>query len=227
MLQASQNPQARNQHQHQSGMSTSSNRSAGRWYPTPPSASLVVITLIALYVNQSSRLPPGGSTTVFASAQNGAGKFATRAKLTSTSSKKKRPFWGNRRLEEVANEESDRDGEFDDSLWRRLWRAFDGGNSSSSWEWDLFLAESRMIIVSIIASVMCAFLPFIWYSMPGKRISARHDGEEGGGEFDVPSLIPPSSWYCLIVPFCLECLLATLLTQTHVSHKSRRRRSRV
>ena len=156
---------------------------------------------------------------MFASAQNGAGKFATRAKLTSTSSKKKRPFWGNRRLEEVANEESDRDGEFDDSLWRRLWRAFDGGNSSSSWEWDLFLAESRMIIVSIIASVMCAFLPFIWYSMPGKRISARHDGEEGGGEFDVPSLIPPSSWYCLIVPFCLECLLASLLTQTHVSHK--------
>ena len=85
---------------------------------------------------------------------------------------------------------------------------------------DLFVAESRMILISVIVSVLCAFLPFTWYSMPGKGISARHNGEEGGGEFDVlVPLIPPSSSYCLIVPFCLGCLLATLLTQTHVSHK--------
>ena len=198
-------------------MSTSSNHSAGRWYLTPPSASLVVITLIALYANQSSRLPCG--TAVFASAQNVAGKIATRAKLTTTSTKK-RSFWPNRHREEVANEDAARDGEFDGRLWRRLRRAFDGGNSSSSWEWDLFVAESRMILVSVIVSVLCAFLPFTWYSMPGMGISARHNGEEGGGEFDVlVPLIPPSSSYCLIVPFCLGCLLATLLTQTHVSHK--------
>ena len=196
-------------------MSTSSNRSAGRWYPTPPSASLVVITLIALHVNQSSRLPPGGSTTVFASAQNGAGKFATRAKLTTTSSKKKKPFWGNRRLEEVANEDADRDGEFDGSLWRRLRRAIDGGNGSSSWEWDLFLAESRMILVSIIVSVMCAFLPFIWYSMPGKGKSARHDGkEEGGGEFDVRCTRSHTPY--LFVLF--DCYFLSWMFTCHLTH---------
>ena len=61
---------------------------------------------------------------------------------------------------------------------------FDGDGSSSSWEWDLFLAESRMIFVSVIVSVLCAILPFLWYSMPGKGIFVGHDGGEEGGEFD-------------------------------------------
>jgi hypothetical protein len=173
-------------------MSTSSNRLGGRWHPA---SSLVIIASIALllYADQSSRLDPGG-TSVFVSAQNVAGKFATRAKLTTKTStkKKKRWFGGNRRVEEVAaNEDAARDGEFDgSSLWRRLRSVFDGDDSTSSLEWDLFLAESRMILVSVIVSVLCALVPFAWYSMPGKGIPSTHDGEEGGGEFDVPPLHP-------------------------------------
>jgi hypothetical protein len=181
-------------------MSTSSNRSAGRWRPILPLA-LVAIALITLYANQSSRLDHGGAS-VFASAQNVAGKVATRAKLT----KKKRSFWGNHRGEEVVNDDAARDGEFDGSLWRRMRRVFDRDDSSSSWEWDLFLAESRMIFVSVIVSVLCAFVPFIWYSIPGKGISAGHDGEEGGGEFDVADLAPVLlSSYTRILFILFDC----------------------
>jgi hypothetical protein len=204
-------------------MASTSNHFAGRRRPTPL-FTLVTIAFITLYANQSSQLHQKG-TSVFASAQDVAGKFATRAKLITTTKKKEknRFFWGNRRGEEESNEDVGRDGEFDGSLWRRLRRIVDGDVGSSSWEWDMFLAESRIIFLSIIVSILCAFLPFLWYLIPEKRTSAGRDGAEGGGEFDVPTCSCPLSLFVLYLdPLCLVCMFFFFAFIVYFSLHSRR-----
>eukprot|EP00584_Thalassiosira_punctigera_P008055 CAMPEP_0172542170 /NCGR_PEP_ID=MMETSP1067-20121228/12831_1 /TAXON_ID=265564 ORGANISM="Thalassiosira punctigera, Strain Tpunct2005C2" /NCGR_SAMPLE_ID=MMETSP1067 /ASSEMBLY_ACC=CAM_ASM_000444 /LENGTH=731 /DNA_ID=CAMNT_0013328349 /DNA_START=37 /DNA_END=2232 /DNA_ORIENTATION=+ len=80
------------------------------WRPKP-ALVLVAIALIALCVDQShpSQRHPLRTGTVFASAQNIVGKFATRTKLDKKDKKKKkkkRPFWRNR-SEEMKEDAAD------------------------------------------------------------------------------------------------------------------------
>ena len=145
-------------------MTTRASRSYARSSWHKPTLALMAIALIAPFADlsrHSQRLPLTG-TVVFASAQKFAGKFASRTKLEGSSQKKKRKFWGNRSSKEVKED----DGESYTS------------NTSSSWKWELFLVESRMIFISCITSVLCAALSWIWYSRP--RSEVKNDGEEGG-----------------------------------------------
>lgn len=90
-----------------------------------------------------------------ASAQNVAGKFAARTKLTDTSSsstKKKRSFWGSRK-NDIVEDEEEKDGE---CRWTKE-------NIRNCWWWHLFLAESEIIIKTIGISVLCAVISWLWY----------------------------------------------------------------
>lgn len=145
----------------------------GRWRLLNSSLTLATIALIALCADPSTRTSPssGSGAILFASAQNIAGKFASRTKLDVDDSnnkkkkKKRRLFGGRGNLKEIADETTLVDGEF----------------NSTSWKWKLFLAESRMIIISFITSVLCAVLAWMWYSRPRyeKVITKVDSGEEG------------------------------------------------
>ncbi len=129
-----------------------------------PSKSTLILLIAIAFVSHVSR-DVSSSSAIFVSAQNVAGKVATRAKLEEQGSKKKRRFWGGTRNEEV-DAVATSDGEyssFGGVIWKRRKRVV-GVNrgDETSWKWDLFLAESRMIFMSVIMSGLCAILSFIW-----------------------------------------------------------------
>ena len=110
------------------------------------------------------------------------GKFATRAKLVdgSTKKKKRKIFGGGK--EAAASS----DGEFSRKFWTR-WTSSAANNSSwsASPSWELVLVESKMIFLSLITSVMCIVVSWIWYSFSvggGGRKSIADEEEEDGGE---------------------------------------------
>ena len=72
------------------------------------------------------------------------GKFASRAKSTTTTKKKKRSFFGANR-EAVTEDNTTDDGEL-------------------SWSMELFLAETKMIGISIVTSILGAIMTWLWYS---------------------------------------------------------------
>ena len=151
----------------------SSMQGIGRW---PFKPALILLIAIALGSSHNGNRVSSRSS-IFVSAQNVAGKVATRAKLEERGSKKKRRFWGGRNEEEVA---ATSDGEYSSfgGVWTRRKRVVDAnGGDETSWQWDMFLAESRMIFVSVIMSGLCAILSFVWYSRPQFGMK---DGEEGG-----------------------------------------------
>ena len=140
-----------------------------RWLSKPTQA---LVATIALFV-----------ITPYALAQNVAGKLATRTKLVDESkTKKKRSFWGGKTAQqEVANVD---DGEY--TFWsrRRRQREKKGTNEGDelSWRWELFYAETKMIMVSVVTSVLCAVLSWMWYARPtlcGDNVKKK-SGEEGG-----------------------------------------------
>ena len=75
-----------------------------------------------------------------------------------------------------------------------------------SWKWELFVAESRFILVSVIASIACAIISLVWYIsagvilQPGIQINKKTEG----GEYS-PYLAPsvPRGRLCFfhIIPF--------------------------
>ena len=134
-----------------------------RWLSKP---TLALVATIALFI------------TPYALAQNVAGKFATRTKLVDESKKKKRSFWGGKTAQqEVVNVD---DGEY--TFWSRK-RKKEGTNEGDelSWKWELFYAETKMILVSVITSVLCAVLSWMWYARPKIcRDDVKKIEEEGG-----------------------------------------------
>ena len=104
----------------------------------------------------------------FVSAQSA--KFASRSKLVDDESKKKKKsFFGKRTTRQEVKEEK-RDGEW--YSWSKTKNGEGGGyyNDSEddlSWKWELFIAESRIIIVSVIASIVCAIISLVWYTSAG------------------------------------------------------------
>ena len=116
-----------------------------------------------------------------ASAQNIAGKFAARTKLTDTSSsnKKRRSFWGSRNTNVVEDDE-EKDGE---CSWTKE-------GIRNCWWWHLFLAESEMIIKSIGISVVCALISWLWYLRSEYYVAEEQDVKEEnkGGKFLNPLL---------------------------------------
>ena len=104
-----------------------------------------------------------------ASAQNVAGKFAARTKLTeaSSSNKKKRSFWGSRRNNAVEDEE-EKDGE---CRWTKE-------SIRNCWWWHLFLAESEIIIKSVGISVLCAVMSWLWYLRNEYYVDEEQDVKE-------------------------------------------------
>ena len=142
-----------------------------RWLSKP---TLALVATIALFI-----------ITPYALAQNVAGKLATRTKLVDESkTKKKRSFWGGKTAQqEVANVD---DGEY--TFWsrkRRQREQKEGTNEGDelSWRWELFYAETKMIMVSVITSVLCAVLSWMWYARPtlcGDNVKKK--SEEEGGE---------------------------------------------
>ena len=143
-----------------------------RWLSKP---TLALVATIALFV-----------ITPYALAQNVAGKLATRTKLVDESKKKKRSlFWGGKTAQqEVANVD---DGEY--TFWSRKRKKKEGSTNTNmnkgdelSWRWELFYAETKMIMVSVITSVLCAVLSWMWYARPtlcGDNVKKK-SGEEGG-----------------------------------------------
>ena len=139
-----------------------------RWRSKP---TLALVATIALFI------------TPYALAQNVAGKLATRTKLVDESkTKKKRSFWGGKTAQqEVVNVD---DGEY--TFWsrkRRQREQKEGTNEGDelSWRWELLYAETKMIMVSVVTSVLCAVLSWMWYARPKMcRDDVKKSGEEGG-----------------------------------------------
>ena len=154
---------------------------AGRRRPHSVLLSVAIAFVAHQCVLQLSSQHPSTSIGVtFASAQNIAGKLASRPNLVEEGSKKKRRFLGGRKAGAGDNDAAE-DGE-----WRIPFLGISVGgrrasgeppeaDSDSSWRWELFLAESRMILVSLVTSALCAGLSllWLWYSKPGYT-------EEGG-----------------------------------------------
>ena len=111
-----------------------------------------------------------------ASAQNVAGKFAARTKLTDTSSSsnKKKRFWGSRK-KIVIEEEEDTDGE---CRWTKE-------GILNCWWWHLFLAESEIIIKSVGISILCAVMSWLWYLRTEYYVDEAQDVKEEnkGGKY--------------------------------------------
>ena len=153
-----------------------------RRYTKPTLLTLIAIAISISYVHH------------FVSAQTA--KFASRSKLLDDESKKKkRSFFGKRTNRQVVREEK-RDGEW--YSWSKMKDEGGGGYDSKeddvSWKWELFIAESRIILVSVIASIACAIISLVWYIssgiilQPGLQI----DNKEEGGEcspYLAPSLL--------------------------------------
>lgn len=152
-----------------------------------------------------------------ASAQNVAGKIATRPKVVTdaSSSKKKKGFW--RRGGKVVNPTEQVDGKWcNDTLWDTFcgiyangeyWWSYalsfapyspsydimerrksksgknKGSNGDLSWQWELFLAESQMILMALGISILFALLSWIVHVQRDKKAQPKNiqeNGEEGG-----------------------------------------------
>jgi hypothetical protein len=87
------------------------------------------------------------------SAQNAAGKLAARTKLadTSASRKKRKPFWWSKKKN--VDKEEDKDGE---CSWTQK-------GIRKCWWWDLFLADSELIIKSVVMSFLCSAVSWLWF----------------------------------------------------------------
>eukprot|EP00985_Skeletonema_marinoi_P023078 scaffold15087_cov73-Skeletonema_marinoi.AAC.1 len=112
-----------------------------------------------------------------ASAQNIAGKFAARTKLTDTSSsnKKRRSFWGSQK-NNVVEDEEEKDGE---CSWTKE-------GIRNCWWWHLFLAELETIIKSVGISVVCALISWLWYLRSEYYVAEEQDvKEENKGAEDI------------------------------------------
>jgi len=129
----------------------------------------------------------------FVSAQTA--KFASRSKLVDDESKKKKKsFFGKRTTRQVVKEEK-RDGEW--YSWSKMKDGGGGYNDSKddvSWKWELFIAESRIIIVSVVSSIVCAIISLVWYIstgvtilQPGVQIDKK---KTEGGEYS-SYILPP------------------------------------
>ena len=100
-----------------------------------PKTILALVAIIAIILTTTP--------SYYATAQT-IGKFASRAKSTTTTKKKKRSFFGANR-KAVTEDNTTDDGEL-------------------SWSMELFLAETKMIGISIITSILCAVMTWLWYS---------------------------------------------------------------
>ena len=114
----------------------------------------------------------------FVSAQS----FASRSKLVDDeSNKKRRSFFGKRTTRQVVKEEK-RDGEWYSWSRGQTMKMGGGYNDSKdvSWKWELFVAESKIILVSVIASMMCAIISLVWYTFlqPTIQIDKKTEGGE-------------------------------------------------
>lgn len=132
------------------------------------STTAVCVAALFICANLSSDL---------ATAQNVAGKFAARTKLTDTSSssnKKKRSFWGSRK-NNIVEDEEDKDGE---CSWKE--------NIRNCWWWHLFLAESEIILKSVGISVLCAVISWFWYLRTEYYVDEEEEFKEEikGGKFE-------------------------------------------
>ena len=137
-----------------------------RRYTKPTLLTLIAIAISTSYVQH------------FVSAQTA--KFASRSKLVDDESKKKkkRSFFGKRTTRQVVKEEK-RDGEW--YSWSKMKDEGGGGYNDKddvSWKWELFIAESRIIVVSVIASIVCAIIPLMWYTYVGLQIKKKTEGGE-------------------------------------------------
>ena len=166
--------------------------------------SLVAIALLApTFYPETNDSSSSSSREVgsswFASAQNvNAGKFASRAKLVEGSAKekkkKKRVFFGGEEKDFITT-----DGEFGTSnFWTRfMWwkpqpppRRLSAVNNYYS-SWELVLVESKMIFISLIASVICVAFSWVWYSFSAGSGKENADTcnnmeeEEDGGEYNL------------------------------------------
>ena len=89
-------------------------------------------------------------------------------------------------------------------------------NTNQSWKWELFLAESRLILLSIAISALCAILSWIWYKQTNivKKTARKHTNDdredpEGGSKCNIFMYLPPlllsslflSSLFCLLFAF--------------------------
>ncbi len=152
-----------------------------------------------------------------ASAQNVAGKIASRPKVVGDASlsKKKKGFW--RRGGKVVSPAEEEDGEWcNGTLWETFcgiyssWEYFwsfawsfapyiesndgverrksksgksKGGNGDLSWELELLLAESQMILMALGISILFAILSWILHVQREKREQRKNtqgNGEDGG-----------------------------------------------
>jgi hypothetical protein len=135
-------------------------------------------------------------TANYSLAQNVAGKFAARTKLTDTSSssnKKKRSFWGSRKKHAVEDDEEDKDGE---CSWTKE-------GIRNCWWWDLVLAEWDMIIKSVGISVLCAVVSWLWYLRSQYYVAEEQVKDENkGGKFERA----PGSLFFVVAILCTHFL---------------------
>lgn len=151
-------------------------------------ATIAIIFTFTSYVQNFHIICPQ-----FVSAQTA--KFASRSKLVDDeSNKKRRSFFGKRTTRQVVEEK--RDGEW--YSWSKMKKEGGGYNDNKeddvSWKWELFIAESRIIIVSVIASILCAIISLVWYIstgvtilQPGVQLDKKR---EEGGEYS-SYILPP------------------------------------
>jgi len=131
-------------------------------------AKTAFVSTIAIISTISTSYVQNKISPHFVSAQTT--KFASRSKLVDEESKKKkRSFFGKRTTRQVVNEEK-RDGEW--YSWSRgqtmkMGGGYNDNKDDVSWKWELFIAESRIILVSVIASIACAIISLVWYISAG------------------------------------------------------------
>lgn len=142
-----------------------------------------------------------------ASAQNVAGKFAARTKLTDTSSSsnKKKRFWGSRKKIVIEDEEDTEDGE---CRWTKE-------GIRKCWWWHLFLAESEIIIKSVGISILCAVMSWLWYLRTEYYVDEEQDVKEenkGGKCKPLGSLLFLANCVLIIYSFISHSILMQLKT---------------
>jgi hypothetical protein len=128
------------------------------------------------------------------SAQNVAGKFAARTKLSdaSSSKKKKRSFWVSRKNIAVEDEED----KYGECRWTKQ-------GVRKCWWWDLFLAESEMIVKAVGMSVLCAVVSWLWHLRSQYYVDEDRGKEEDKGEFQPLPLSGVANTVHSLLLFCL------------------------
>ena len=75
----------------------------------------------------------------------------------------------------------------------KMGSGYNDSKDDVSWKWELFIAESRIILVSVIASIACAIISLVWYIsagvilQPGIQIDKK---KTEGGEYS-SYILPP------------------------------------